>query len=182
VVTNLKLGKLVVRPREQGLAFFIKDSVTSLADIAREDIPLVMTYLKSYLEEQGNRRSSFRLNLSELHPRDYQNFRVALVDGEGHGEVHAIDFSLSGLLIQTEYFAGQIGDHVKVQLEFEGCATVMTALVVRVSAVDGQVALRFPDAYLDDGSLEPPAELATIFHAVEGRWLEKCLKLQWNDQ
>lgn len=176
---SLRLGNLLLQPKGDGLSFRAAGSTVALAEVDADDVPVIMQFLKSYLEEHANRRSAFRLDLGELQVDDYQRFQVSLLSEAGRIDVRPLDFSLTGIRVESERFLGDVGPNVILSLRFDCYFTILSASVIRSNPSNRQIALHFPDVYAPDGSLDPPEELVDMFQALESLWLDENLDLKW---
>lgn len=176
---SLRFGNLLLQTKEGGLSFRAIGSTVSLADVDADDIQVIMQFMKSYLEDHANRRSAFRLNLTELQAEDYRRFQVSVLSEAGRVDVRPVDFSLTGMLVEAEQFMADVGKDVILSLRFASHFTIISASVIRSNHANRRIALHFPDVYLPDGSIDPPIELVDIFQALESLWLDNNLNLQW---
>lgn len=176
---NLRLGDLIIQAGETGLSIRNSQSLTIPSEISLEDIPVLLDFMKSFLEESANRRSSFRLDLTELSLDDYQKLEVCVLTGRGQCRVRPLDISLTGMLLDAETYCGTEGEKVRVNIEFGSLRSVLSARVVRANESSRRIALQFPEVRVADGSVDAPEELTDIFHALEASWLGKSLGLDW---
>jgi hypothetical protein len=178
-MNNLRLGDLIIQAKEDGLSMRSSKSLSALGDVQLEDIPTLLEFMKSYLEESANRRSSFRLDLTELNLIDYQELRISLLTDQKEFAVRPLDISLTGVLVETNEYVDD-RETVQVNISYGGKRVSMNAKIVRSNESSRRIALHFPDVMQTDGTLNAPVELTKIFDALEGGWLDKSLGLKWN--
>lgn len=179
---RLRFGELSMKATEQGVSFYKNDQISALACVEPDDVPVIIDFLKSYLADGANRRSGFRLDLTQLRATDHQRVAVAVLTERGRFNVTALDLSLTGMLVDSEFFLGREGEMVMLDITFEGHQALLSANVVRRDECDRHVAFNFPDVMGEDGSLHPPADLSAIFYSLEALWLDESLDVKRNMQ
>ncbi|QIB65030.1 PilZ domain-containing protein [Kineobactrum salinum] len=176
---RLQCGNLAIISDDDKLVFELKTGGLRRAAIGGEDIPRLLDFLKHHQQALNtSRRSGFRLQLDELSRRDAARFSVAVeVDGEAM-PLRPIDFSVSGLLVETYLELGGAGAEVKLQLSFDDQTVWVPAVVIRRQAQQGRCAFQFTPVWYQDAQC-PSRELHSIFYRLESLWLDSCLQLQW---
>jgi hypothetical protein len=176
---SLRVGDLILETRDGSLVFRVKGSTVPLAEVVRDDIQVIKQFMRAHLEEHANQRSAFRLDLTELDFRDYERLQMSICTGSEQIPVRPVNFSLTGMLVEAAEFVGSIGQDVVLNMRFDSQAATVRASIIRVGESGRQLALKFPEVYRADGSIEPPVELAAVFQSVEALWLDTNLDLRW---
>lgn len=179
-VNTLKTGNLVIQAMEEKLLISVKGRTDSSTEISFNDLPAILEFLHAQRKLQMNRRRGFRLNFKELKPSDWRSFWLSVATDRGSFVLEPIDFSLCGLLAESELIVGDQGELVVITIAYEESTISLPAEIVRISACERHFAFHFRNLLESDGKFDPPEELATIFAALEACWLDASLDLQWN--
>lgn len=126
--------------------------------------------LEKFLREQNlsERRVGFRVPVHTLAENDEPLQCTLQLDAGRWHPVTVIDFSLTGILVRTPDL--DVGEDRTLQLTVAlgDMQTSLTAKVVRSQSP--LLALHFVES-LQNGELNPPEPLVTIYRELEARWL-----------
>lgn len=174
----LKFGPLSIEETDSGVRFQLQWGPP--ADLAANDLPLLMDFLKQHLEVTANRRSSWRLPLNSLGGTEADNLVVTIHRGEYALAAKAMDISLTGMFVLTPEPIGERGDTVDVEVVFDGGRALLQGSIVRQDSSMRRVGLHFHKCIGADGSLCPPEAYLRIFNRLEQIWMDRKLGLVWS--
>lgn len=177
---TLQTGNLLIEAAEESLRVSLQGCPGCETDVSFEDLPAILDFLNTQRKLQMNRRRGFRINIKELNQEDGNSLEVFVTTDEGRIQLQPIDFSLGGILAESDTPIGNEGDVVAVAIAYMGTRITLPASIVRVLDESKQVAFHFQNVTAADGRLDPPAALTTIFAALEACWLDSSLDLHWN--
>ena len=109
-LSMLQTGNLVIRPLEEKLIIAVSGNAGSRAEIAIEDLPLIIEFLGAQKRLRTNRRAGFRLNISELPPAERNSFQVTALKHSVNIGLQPVDISLGGLYAASDTFIGRPGE------------------------------------------------------------------------
>ena len=173
---SLNFGKLTISQTDAGVEI---DS-HGAAVLKNADIPLLLEFLKQYLSDYADLRSSWRLDVGQLKDTPAEALRVSVSGKHASAHTTVLDISLTGIFLQSDKPLGERGETVEVTVEFQGEKAVLNGTIVRHNDELNRFAFTFPDCISADGDLSPPKAYRAIFYALEQIWLDKQLGLQWN--
>ena len=81
-MSEIRSGNLLIRTRADKIAFEIIGNTTQRSIIDSSELPALLEFLNSYLQSRSNRRTGFRINLSQLKQDISSRFRV-FVESDG---------------------------------------------------------------------------------------------------
>jgi hypothetical protein len=114
------------------------------------------------------RRTGFRVRIAPLAEGLRSSFHVFVGPAQHRHEVHPVDLSLTGILVEGTDLGLAQGRTITVMLELDGQRCSLTGEVVRM---DGDLAaLHFVES-LKGGELAPPEALLGIYRRLETAWL-----------
>ena len=176
-MSEIRSGNLLIRTRADKVAFEFIGNTTKRSIIDSSELPALLEFLNSYLQSRSNRRTGFRINLSQLKQDISSRFRV-FVEADGRKvAVTPIDLSLSGICVKSRKIIGEQGAQVDISLSYDDLAVVLPATVVRQNDSRTHTAFHFIGVVKEDG-IDPPSQLDSIFRAIEALWLDNSLNLR----
>tara|TARA_R110002124_G_scaffold657_11_gene3122 strand:- start:21347 stop:21892 length:546 start_codon:yes stop_codon:yes gene_type:complete len=178
-LSMLQTGNLVIRPLEEKLIIAVSGNAGSRAEIAIEDLPLIIEFLGAQKRLRTNRRAGFRLNISELPPAERNSFQVTALKHSVNIGLQPVDISLGGLYAASDTFIGRPGEVLHLLIAHDNVSITLPAQIVRTSLCSRKFAFRFINDPVSPADFEPPEELTAIFAALEACWLGASLDLQW---
>lgn len=172
---SLNFGKLTITQTEAGVEI---DS-HGAALLKNADIPLLLEFLKQYLSDYADLRSSWRLNVEQLNNTPAEKLAVSVSGKHVSTQPTVLDISLTGMFLESDKPLGERGEQVEVNVEFEGEQAVLQGTIIRHDDEHNRIAINFPGCVDANGELCPPEGYRSIFYGLEQIWLDKQLGLQW---
>ncbi|MDZ7782099.1 MAG: PilZ domain-containing protein [Halioglobus sp.] len=172
---SLNFGKLTITQTEAGVEI---DS-HGAALLKNADIPLLLEFLKQYLSDYADLRSSWRLNVEQLKDTPAEKLAVSVSGKHASTQLTVLDISLTGMFLESDKPLGERGEQVEVNVEFAGEQAVLQGTIIRHDDERNRVAVNFPGCVDANGELCPPEAYRSIFYGLEQIWLDKKLGLQW---
>jgi len=172
---SLNFGKLTITQTEAGVEIDSHGAAT----LKNADIPLLLEFLKQYLSDYADLRSSWRLNVEQLKDTPAEKLAVSVSGKHAYTQPTVLDISLTGMFLESDTPLGERGEQVEVTVEFAGEQAVLQATIIRHDDARNRVAINFPGCVDAKGDLCPPEAYRAIFYALEQIWLDKKLGLQW---
>ncbi len=172
---SLNFGKLTIKQTDAGVEI---DS-HGASVLKNADIPLLLEFLKQYLSEYADLRSSWRLDVAQLKGTPAEMLVVTAAGKHVPTATTVLDISLTGIFLQSAKPLGERGESVEVAVEFQGERAVLNGTIVRHNDENTRFAITFPECMDAAGELTPPKGYRSIFYALEQIWLDKQLGLQW---
>ena len=174
---EIRSGNLLIRTKADKVAFEFIGNTTKRSIIDSSELPALLEFLNSYLQSRSNRRTGFRINLSQLKQDISSRFRVFVETDGRKVAVTPIDLSLSGICVKSREIIGEHGAQVDISLSYDDLAVVLPATVVRQKDSRTHTAFHFIGVVKEDG-IDPPSQLDSIFRAIEALWLDNSLNLR----
>lgn len=162
---TLTLGDLKFVAEPSGVVLELGGAARQFA-LSPHEAGQLEEFLRRHLPRE--RRTGFRVRIAPLAEGLRKSFHVFIGPAQHRHEAHAVDLSLTGILVEGADLGLTRGRTVPVLLELDGQRCSITGEVVRV---DGNlVALHFVES-LKGGELSPPEALLGIYRRLETAWL-----------
>ena len=100
---SLNFGKLTISQTDAGVEI---DS-HGAAVLKNADIPLLLEFLKQYLSEYADLRSSWRLDVGQLKDTPAEALRVSVSGKHASAHTTVLDISLTGIFLQSDKPLGE---------------------------------------------------------------------------
>jgi len=172
---SLNFGKLTITQTDAGVEI---DS-HGAALLKNADIPLLLEFLKQYLSDYADLRSSWRLDVGQLKGTPAETLSVSVAGKHATTQPAVLDISLTGMFVESDKPLGERGEQVEVKVEFDGEQAALQGTIIRHDDERNRIAINFPGCVDAKGDLCPPEAYRAIFYALEQIWLDKKLGLQW---
>lgn len=177
-MSEIRTGNLLIRTKEDSVEFEIIGKEFACADVATSELPELLGFFKSYLRTQSNRRTGFRINLTQIKSNLSNRLCVTVATRQGQMSALPIDLSLTGICVESSHHFGGYGAKVDIILSYDQHHAVLPAVVVRQDGAVDHTAFHFVGS-INDGEPDPTPELELIFRKLEALWLDQCLQLEW---
>lgn len=177
-MSEIRSGNLLIRTKDDSVEFEFIGKGCACVDVACSELPELLGFFNSYLRTQSNRRTGFRINLSQISSRLSHRLCVTVATRQGQVSATPIDLSLTGICVESNLHFGRYGTTVDIILNYEKHHAVLPAIVVRQEGAVDRTAFHFVDS-INNGEADPTPELEFIFHELEALWLDQCLQLEW---
>ena len=177
-MSEIRTGNLLIRTKEESVEFEFIGKGFACVDVACSELPELLGFFNSYLRMQSNRRTGFRINLSQIKSHLADRLCVTVAMRQGQVTAKPIDLSLTGICVESSYHFGRSGATVDIILNYGQHHAVLPAIVVRHEGAVDHTAFHFVDS-INDGEADPTPELEFIFRELESLWLDQCLQLEW---
>jgi hypothetical protein len=174
----IRTGNLRINAKEDSVEFEIIGNEIACADIAASELPELLGFLKSYLRTQANRRTGFRINLTQIRSNLSDRLRVSVETTRGQFRVTPVDISLTGICVASNHHLGRYGARVDININLDQHKARVAAVVVRQDGSVAHTAFHFIDS-INEGEPDPSPELELIFRKLESLWLDQSLQLEW---
>ncbi|MBK6738033.1 MAG: PilZ domain-containing protein [Haliea sp.] len=112
------------------------------------------------MRTQSNRRTGFRINLSQIKSHLADRLCVTVAMRQGQVTAKPIDLSLTGICVESSYHFGRAGAMVDIILDYGQHHAVLPAIVVRHEGAVDHTAFHFVDS-INDGEADPTPELGS---------------------
>lgn len=177
----IRTGNLRVTAKEDSIEFEIVGKDLACADVASSELPQLLGFFRSYLRTQSNRRTGFRINLTEIKSMLSDRLSVSVATPRGQFSATPIDLSLTGICVTSNHHLGRSGARADIIVSFDQLQTRLPAIVVRQEGSVAHTAFHFIGS-INEGEPEPSPELEFIFRKLEALWLDHSLQLEWADE
>lgn len=175
---EMRTGNLLIRTKEESIELEFIGKEFACVDVACSELPELLGFFNSYLQTQSNRRTGFRINLSQIKSHSSDRLCVTVATHQSQVSAKPIDLSLTGICVESSHHFGRSGAMVDIILNYGQHHAVLPAIVVRQDDAVDHTAFHFVDS-IKDGEADPTPELEFIFRELEALWLAQCLQLEW---
>ena len=143
-MNSLQLGELSLESKQTGVTFIWQGEQVRSVTVLNHQIEALRAFLDAHVSQE--RRVGFR-----------------------EQSTHAVDLSLTGILVEAPGSDLNEGDQITATLCLSADCVSLNANVVRCNG--DLVALHFP-ACMQNGELDPPESLLNIYRTLELEWLK----------